>query len=107
MIAQLAPLAPTKPPKKQAFSFAAEWNDRKPHERKKLMQAAGYQAHHHWSYRAWSFIPFAIREDVIAVLKKQKRASTPPPAAQAHASSAPVRKPYWWEKEKDLGAANE
>lgn len=85
--------------------YAQAWNERKPCQRKKLMQDAGYEAHHHWSYRAWQYIPFTIREDVIAVLKKQKRASTPKLAAPASESTAqPARKPYWWEKE---GGADE
>lgn len=82
--------------------YAQAWNDRTPSQRKKLMQDAGYQAYHHWSHRAWQFIPFPIREDVIAVLKRQKSASTPKPAALASESTAqPARKPYWWEEKAE------
>ncbi len=86
--------------------FSAEWNDSTPTQRKKLMQAAGYQSNQHWIYRAWSFIPFSIREDVIAVIKKQKRASTPNTAAPAPVITKPQHKPYWWE-EKEMEPAND
>lgn len=107
MNAQTAPAAPSKPATNTGSTYAEQWNALKPAQRKKLMQDAGYQAHHHWSYRAWSFIPFSIREDVIAVFKKQKQASTPKPATPVKASSAPVRKPYWWEMEKELEAVHD
>lgn len=108
MNAQLAPLAPTKPPQQRVDPYAQTWNELKPSQRKKLMQDAGYQAHHHYSHRAWSFIPFAIREDVIAVIKRQKQASTPNHAAHAsNLTAVPVRKRYWWEEQEKDGGVNE
>ena len=107
MIAQTTLAAPPKPAANTGSTYAEQWNGQKPTQRKKLMQEAGYQTNHHWSHRAWSFIPFSVREDVIAVMKKQKQASTPKPATHVNKFNAPVRKPYWWEIEKELEAAND
>lgn len=107
MNAQSAPAAAPKPAAIISMTIGAQWNTLKPAQRIKLMQDAGYQSNHHYSHRAWSFIPFSIREDVIAAIKKQKQVATPKPATHVKASSALVRKPFWWEIEKELEAVHE
>jgi hypothetical protein len=53
--------------------YAKSWNDKKPSQRKKLLQEAGYPASNHYSYRAWEFIPSQMRIDVMAVIDHQVR----------------------------------
>ena len=103
MIAQATHTATAKTIANTCSTYAEQWNSLKPNQRKKLMVEAGYQSNKQYIYRVWSFIPASIRHDVIAVLKKQKQASTPQPATHVSKFSAStVRKPYWWQIEKDL-----
>lgn len=107
MIAQALALPATKPVAKLTIppgnKYGDIWNGLSTADHKKLMVEAGYNSNH-WNQRAWTGIPFGIREDLIAVMKRYQRASTPKPAAPAKELAAPKRKKYWWEKE---GGADE
>lgn len=73
--------------------YVDHWNKAKPSERRKLLSDAGYPTGNSYTHRAWAFVPEKIREDVIAVIKRQRAAI----AAKPTPSPKPAKE-FWYDK---------
>lgn len=82
--------------------YVDRWNNAKPHARGKLLKAAGLSVSS-YQYRAWAFVPYFIRVDVVAVIKREERASKKAAASKLNVTQHPAntakttKPPFWWQ----------